>query len=541
MSATTAIQHSLRRLRAPRDDRGVVVDPPWNEVPRALADNLAAREVRQYDFQGKSIGRLIAEARAELRAAAIGWWNAYGGCRQPFDLSRPILLAGHQPQMFHPGVWLKNFALGRLAERHGATAVNLIIDSDIAANTSLFVPGGSLESPNRESVPYDVAEPIAPFEERQICDSALFESFAGRAIEKIRPFIDRSLLEKYWPLAVARGRAHGLLGAALAQSRHLLEESWGCSTWEVPQSAVCDQPAFFRFAAHLFAEMPRFHPIYNAAVDEYRRMHRIRNHAHPVPDLVAEGEWLETPFWIWTADAPRRHRLFVRPSGRETVLSDRRRFEVRLALSPDADVDRAVEQLADLRRSGVKIRSRALITTLWARLVLGDLFIHGIGGGNYDQVTDTIIERFFRMPPPRLMVLSATLLLPISRPVKPTDEPATFDAKLRELTYHPERFLDGLPNDGDPTARKLIAEKSGWVEMGQTRENAKQRCRAIRGINERLQPYLADRRRQLQLAREAAIAEARRRRILNSREYAFCLYPEETIREFYDGLLAEIS
>jgi hypothetical protein len=541
MSTTTATQRTLRRLRAPRDDRGVVVDPPWNDVPQTLADNLAAREARQYDFQGKSFGELIADARAELRAAAINWWKPYGGGRDPFDLSRPILLAGHQPQMFHPGVWLKNFALSELAERHGATAVNLIIDSDIAAHAAVVVPGGSLETPSRESVPYDLYEPIVPFEERRIGDRRLFESFAARAIERIRPLIDRPLLGKYWPLAVARGRSHGLLGAALAQSRHLLENSWGCSTWEVPQSVVCDQPAFFRFSAHLFAEMPRFQPIYNAAVDEYRRMHRIRNYAHPVPDLVAEDDWLETPFWIWSTDAPRRRRLFVRPSGRETVLSDRRRIEVRLATSPDSDADRGVEQLADLRRSGVKIRSRALITTLWARLVLGDLFIHGIGGGNYDHVTDTILERFFRMPPPHLMVLSATVLLPVARPVNAAEEPAAFDAKLRELTYHPEHFLDGPPSNGDPTASALVAEKSNWIAISQTRENAKQRCRAIRGVNERLQRYLTDRRRQLESARDAAIAEARRRRILSSREYAFCLYPEETIRDFYDGLLHEIS
>ena len=76
------------------------------------------------------------------------------------------------------------------------------------------------------------------------------------------------------------------------------------------------------------------------------------------------------------------------PAGQETVLSDRQAVEIRLPLTPDGDAARAVEQLADWGRRGVKIRSRALITTLWARLVLGDLFLHGIGGAKYDQVTD---------------------------------------------------------------------------------------------------------------------------------------------------------
>jgi hypothetical protein len=535
-------QLSTRRLRAPREDRSVVVDPLWSEVPHALEENVAARSDWEYDFQGESSRRLIAEARAELRAAAIGWWNAYGGCRQPFDLSGPILLGGHQPQMFHPGVWLKNFALCRLAEKHGATAVNLIIDSDVAANSAFFVPGGTAESPGRESLAYDVPEPVVPYEERRVGDRALFASLADRAVEKIRALVKDPLLEKYWPLAVARSHAHGLLGASLAQARHLLESSWGCSTWEVPQSTVCDQPAFMRFAAHLLAQMPRFLPIYNAAVGEFRRMHRIRNHAHPVPDLAVEGDWLETPFWIWTTENPRRRRLFMRPGGREIVLSNRHGVEAWLSLSPDADAGLAAEQLAELRRQGVKIRSRALITTLWARLVLGDLFIHGIGGGNYDQVTDTIIERFFHSPPPRFMVLSATLFLPIKRQARQAEEPAVLDEQLRELTHHPERFLDGLSDesDGNASAKALIAEKLCWLETPETRENAKRRCRAIRGINNRLQPWLAQRRRQFEKQRELAVAEARIDRILNWREYAFCLYPEETIRDFFKGLLAEV-
>lgn len=535
-------QLSTRRLRAPRENRGVVVDPPWNEVPHALEENIAVRSGWDYDFQGKSSRQLSAEARTELRAAIISWWNACGCYRKPFDVKGPILLAGHQPQMFHPGVWFKNFALGRLAEKHGATAVNLIIDSDVAANPSLLVPTGSATSPGRESLAFDRPEPIVPYEERRIEDPSAFESFAKRTGEKIFPLVKNPLLEKYWPTVLERSRATGLLGASLAQARHLLECSWGNSTWEVPQSAVCDQPAFMHFAAHIMARLPQFLPIYNAAVGEYRRMNRIRNHAHPVPDLAVEGDWLESPFWIWSAENPRRRRLFVRASGKETWITDRKNMNVKLSLSPEMDAGRAVEQLSELRRSGVKIRSRALITTLWARLVLGDFFIHGIGGGNYDHVTDTIIERFFACPPPQFMVLSATLFLPIERPVKPVESPAILAQKLRELAYHPERFLDGSSSSAkNSPAAALIAEKLGWIETPQTRENAKRRCRSIRNINERLQPWLANLRLNLEHQRDLALAESRKDRILHWREYAFSLYPEKAIREFFESLLPEIS
>ena len=57
----------------------------------------------------------------------------------------PIFLAGHQPELFHPGVWLKNFALGALARQHGATAINLLIDSETVKHTGVRTPGGSAE------------------------------------------------------------------------------------------------------------------------------------------------------------------------------------------------------------------------------------------------------------------------------------------------------------------------------------------------------------------------------------------------------------
>ena len=46
------------------------------------------------------------------------------------------------------------------------------------------------------------------------------------------------------------------------------------------------------------------------------------------------------------------------------------------------------------------LRPRALTLTLFARLCLGDFFIHGIGGGKYDEVTDAIIRDYFGVEPP---------------------------------------------------------------------------------------------------------------------------------------------
>jgi hypothetical protein len=549
-------QKHFRRLHAPRENRAVVVHPAWDRVSDLIQENLSLQSQADYDFQGRRLSALCRQARRELLDAARRWTAAYHDAGPtPDDSQGLIFLAGHQPQIFHPGVWLKNFALGRLAEKHHATAINLIIDSDAISATSLLAPGGSAENPTAGQVAFDRPDPAIPYEERRIEDRALFDSFGLRVREQMERLIQHPLMEKFWPLAILQSQETDRLGACIARARHLIEAQWGLTTLEIPQSWVCDLESFHWLAAHLLARMGEFSAVYNEAVREYRRLYRIRSASHPVPDLAVEGEWQEAPFWIWSQENPRRRRLFARHDRNEVLITNRQDINARITLSREGEASRAVEQLAELARSGVKIRSRALVTTLWARMVLGDLFIHGIGGGNYDLVTDRIIERFFGRQPPGFMILSATLHLPVASdradyvrnmpttsvgmaPAEINADPATIDRQLRELSYHPERYLDGVfeqSQDIPSEVQTLIDNKRRWIETPQTIDNARTRCRAIRGINESLQPWLENLRRQLLNSRDKAAKQEQAEQILSWREYGFCLYPEGTLREFLDS------
>ncbi|HEY4760708.1 MAG TPA: hypothetical protein VIH42_09020, partial [Thermoguttaceae bacterium] len=349
------------------------------------------------------------------------------------------------------------------------------------------------------------------------------------------------------------------LGACLARARHILEAQWGLTTLEIPQSLVCTLESFHWLVAHLAAQLPRFLAVHNDVVRQYRRMYHIRNASHPVPDLAVEGEWLEAPFWIWSRDHPRRKHLFIKHGRSELVLTDRQDINLNLPITEDGDAARAVDRLVELEQRGVKIRSRALITTLWARLVLGDLFLHGIGGGNYDRITDRIIERFFNRSPPAFMILSATLHLPIpktsplplgegqgegspasKRDVGPQEDLAAIDQKLRELTYHPERFLDGVfdgSSDIPNEVQSLVDQKRQWIETPQTIQNARTRCHAIRYVNESLQPWVDQQRQRLLQQRVQVAEQLQTKQILSWREYGFCLYPEEMLLNFMESLL----
>jgi hypothetical protein len=526
------VEHS--RLRAPREDREALVEPSFDQVPALVEDNLRIRDQYTCDLHGRRLAQLSQVARIELLTAARQWTSAYRNVpSEQTEASGLVYLAGHQPQMFHPGVWLKNFALGELARRHKATAVNLIVDGDVTSQTALRVPGGSVAEPHAEQIPYDRPDPKIPYEDRRIEDRGLFATFGERVAERMAPLVADPLIAQYWPLVLDQADHTDKLGVCLARARHMLESQWGSETLEVPQSSVCSGEAFQWFAAHILAQLPEFRAIHNEAVLWYRRAHRVRSTSHPVPELAEKDSWLEAPFWVWTSEQPQRRRLFARRAGGEIVLTDRHAWETRLPYRADGELAPVADRLLELQRTGVRIRSRALLTTLWARLALGDLFIHGIGGAKYDQVTDRLIERFWGVPAPWFMVLSATLLLPIERHRARPEDLRAIRGQLRDMAYHPERHLDGA--DGE--AADLVRTKRRWAETPQTAENARHRCHTIRETNALLQPWLEPQRQEM-IRREIEVERSLdAERLLAWREYAFCLYPESTLRGFLSGLL----
>jgi hypothetical protein len=526
-----------RALRAPAGDGQTLVDPSWQALPDTVSRNRERLSYVQYDVQGRSLADLSAAARRALLTKSLAYTSQY---REVPDRWRtvaslgdvPFLLSGHQPELFHPGVWYKNFVLGALSKKLNGVGIHLLIDSDTCRSASIRVPTGSVSEPRVEAVPYD--EPMAevPHEERVIRDMATFSTFAERSSALVRPFVTEPLVAELWPLMMARNPAQKNLGLRLAQGRHALEETWQNETLELPQSAVCELSEFGWFVAHLLANLPRFWAAYNDALAHYRLAQRIRGHAQPVPDLAAVDGWLEAPFWIWSSEDPLRRPLYARQTGDELVITDRHKQTISLAIADDRDGAAAAQQLVALSSRGIKLRTRALTTTLFARLVLSDLFLHGIGGAKYDQVTDEIVRLFFGFEPPEFAAISATLRLPLAREAADFSDSSQGPRRLRELRYHPEQFVE---TNGDRSATGLVATKRRWVELQKTPENAQDRHRGIATANEALQRLVVPLREQIESERDELQQRRRSEAILRSREYSFCLYP----RQHFDSLLRD--
>jgi len=542
----------LRRLQAPRENGAILAEPPLDHAGRLLADNRQRFQQPGPDFFCRTWDEIRRQAREDILEAAQLYFAEAGEPIPPLQ-GAALFLAGHQPDLFHPGVWIKNFALNGLAKAHGATPLNLIVDSDAAKTLFIRVPKlNSVSTKGRiepdqvtvTTIPIGRWKPEIPYEELAVTDESMFEGVEGEVAPILRNWGLPSIFESFWREAIRQGQRTELLGERLAAARRTFERRWNCHNLEIPLSGVCQTKGFAWFACHLLANLPQFHEVYNGSLRAYRNRYHLRSRSHPVPELSTQNGWLEAPFWAWRAKQAMRRPLFARL--RETGIELRLEGEA-LATLPWSDQDsqqpaRAIQTInawRELERDGIKIRSRALMTTLYARLFLGEIFIHGIGGGKYDELTDQIIRDFYHLEPPKYLVLSGTLQLPLpSFPSRPMDC-RRLARELRDLRWNPQRHLTGGADIEPVTStnhlelNQPINEKTAWMaRCPETLADRRQRFHELRKLTGLLLPLVSQKGKQLQAQLEACKREVEANRILQSREYAFCLYPEETLRPF---------
>lgn len=544
------------RLRVPRENGTFFSEPAANVITQQI-DHPHEWSESLRDTPGPILNRSLSDfrdqARSEVLEAAAQWTSGLTGCSIDIASTSPLIMTGHQPELFHPGVFAKNFATSLLASRADGVGLNLVVDNDLMASTRIHVPVGDRHRPGLSTVEFDTPRAPIPWEEAHVMDFDLLSSFADRVAGAMQSWSIEPLVTKCWPHVVTRagqrlaetGKAS--LSECLTAGRVFLEREWSQGNLELPISRLCETDAFGSFAAHVLLNAEEFRRVYNQVLDEYRRVHRIRSSSHPVPELQRENGWCETPFWIWQVDDPRRGRLFVRHSvdGLELATSpDQGAIVSCLAFSRDATCEEASSAIARLQRAGVRLRTRALTTTLFSRICLCDLFVHGIGGAKYDTMTDRIATRFFGVKLPDYLTLSATIWLPLGQPhaVTPGDL-SLLQQMLRELQQNPQRYVG---RDLSVDAQRLVDEKleliaeqqmsGAAVASAETSRQGRKRYRRFPEINRALARETIDQQNSLRDELRATEQRLAANRILTSREFSFCLYPADTMWSMVERL-----
>lgn len=570
----------LSALHAPLED---ATGRLWPD--RAVWPELTARNRERFAESNRQIGgcklpMLREAARREVVRLAVEFAVAVGGDtdgkRLPPRIDAPWIVTGHQPEMFHPGVWFKDFVADAIARDVQGFAIHVITDQDLARQRSIRIPSRDGSTWRMVECPFDQPGPIVPHEEHSLADEACFATWGDRVAGILRDAVAQPLVTGLWPevmTRIAQGRRPGI---ALSGAYVKLGNHWGLNTWGVPLSALCGHSSFARFVWHFLSRSESFLAIHNDALDVYRHDYHLRSRTHPVPELEQHGDWVESPFWIWSEDRPERRRLFARQSsagiqlwGGSPAADNQGSGSIGLLAARPHDDEAGWRAVSALQRQGIKLRPRALTTTLFLRLAVSDLFVHGIGGAKYDRLTDRLCEEFLGISPPTYSAATATFRLPLAIRENAgalvdgygatigngyelaSGPPQDASWLIREITYHPESFwirdsrarrrfaAIGLPAGTLPSLDQgaisaevegLLAEKQEILRRPSEPGEGHRWNRALRAVNAGLGVQLLSLRERLmvlehELRRGMTLAAQ-----LRGREYPFLLFPESSLR-----------
>lgn len=385
--------------KAPSGDGDLLL---WPEPAELLAQTLDNRRRLAAADATRLLGVSLAEARAHARA-----WLGHPG-------DGPLVVTGHQAELWHPGVWVKNAVIHTIAERlaaDGAAAYHVAVDTDSPKHLQLRWPGGA------EPITDDDASGSAAWAGWVAAPSpahvdGLRKHFAAASAGWGFQTCVPEVLDALRRLALDQPR----LPAALVNALHELDWSLGLRHHAMLASPIFTSPPFLLLACHLIANARQFASQYNAALHRFRETHGIKTPGRPMPDLFVSPTAVELPFWLDDLAEGTR----TRPSAFDPTEGDGGSgFVLKLvngeeiAFAPGEDGWQAAERLGRFfAATSHRLAPRALTLTMFLRLFAADQFVHGIGGGRYDQVLDALIADHFGIDPPRFSVATATLRFP---------------------------------------------------------------------------------------------------------------------------------
>jgi hypothetical protein len=330
-------------------------------------------------------------------------------------------------------------------------------------------------------------------------------------------------------MAVATGLKPGL---AFTHARRKWEQHLGCNNLELPVSTLCGTNSFSLFAMDIISKAEAFANMFNQAVATYRTKHGLKSKNHPFPDLGVAKGWAETPFWLLLPGESRRQRLGVKKEASgEIILGTPGPQGVRINLG----VKDQLAAFKNLEMQGTRVRPRALSTTIFARLLLSDAFIHGIGGAKYDEVTDQMIQDFYQVTPPAFMVVSATARLNLIKNVETEASVKSENQIARDIWWNPQRHAPAKP---DSQWDDLIVQREKFLQLPcNSHSERKERYKKLRANLDCLRVWVkTDYQQEVEKAKHLQ-GQFKVQQQLQSRDYSFILHSEQKLKSLFKPFL----
>lgn len=508
----------------------VLTSPDFSQWADLARDGHARAATWDFEIAGRPAREVRALARREAIEAGAEFSAKLGvPLTQKRDPEGLVVATGHQPDLYHPGIWIKDFLLQRLSDESDAAAFDVVVDTDgfdsISVTSPCLAPGVTLCKQYLA-----VGTEDATFAGAAVPSSRDIDDFCSAA-DSMLASLPAPAIRRHFSAFCEDLRGASQVAENLAElvtiARRRYEASAGTDYLELPLTRLVSSAAFALFVADIGHSAARFRAAYNGELADYRLVNKSRSASQPFPDLAAAGDRVELPLWsivggvrggVWAQPAADGGVSFVTRDG-----------------APLASIGAGEDPVAALAASGVLFAPKALLLTLFVRLLCCDLFIHGVGGGRYDSVTDGVCRRYFGVELPAFVVASITMYLPLGAHVVTEQEVSEATERLNRLTHNPDAVLGEVVFDSPQErerALELAAEKTELVRSILAPDADKKALgMRIRTVNAGLGDMLAPLKAQMQTELSALEAQRAASRILTDRTYPFCLWSPEEIAD----------
>ncbi len=429
-----------------------------------IKDKISNRHGSLYFNPSFSLWKEEALRNREKAVKAMVWGQNALKVREALKLpgNQPIILSGHQPIFFHPGLWTKCLAASYLAESVQGTACHKLTDTALPAEYLHYLP--EVEDNGKARM-----KTLQFYKNKEFIDQEKTTPYA------MMPAPDHAAVkhifseaQTYSPLAVKEAMKgieerfmNDLLKNATWNEFHISTLKYLDSLSQTQRVYLeahrlwASEP-YYEFLAYWMSHLPELCDAYNKALNDYRARYAIKHDLTPLPNLKFEDWWFEIPFWGVTK-YNQRQSLWAKDDGKHLVLKVK---------GGEGTFQVGRDNLrAELATLPIKIWPKALPQTFFCRMYLCDFFIHGIGGSTYEEVNDLFIEKVLGVMPPAFGTATATWLV----------EPKESESMAKVLSFEEkilawERILEKNPES-------LFTRAAAWkTELPPFMQSAFQTC-----------------------------------------------------------------
>ncbi len=538
----------IESFTIPKNNREIFIKPAYDDIPGLIELNKERFKSYSFDINGIPFSRFREQVRSETLKKAGEYTekikslcsklNVAGTENLPsiddaYKSGKDIIETGHSPILAHPGVMIKHGLVNSIAKKVDGVGINMVVDNDACHDDYLNIPNINGPDSSVERIEFISGLYNLAFEEIRYTDSAQLTAFKESVLKVLHsPDMKKTFEDFINPVIRLSGETLGFTDLFTC-ARHAFLLRFGIGNLEVPVSLISETEPFLNFFLHITANARSVVNIYNAKLGEYRRLKKISSRANPLPDLMEKGYVVELPFWVWCEGEPRKSLYAsVADNSRISVICEDKIIE-HFDFGENSSSSENLNRLGDLISKGIKIRPKAIVNTMYSRMFLSDLFVHGIGGAKYDLITNEIIREFFGVEPPAYVTVSATLHLPYKPFNVSNDDVIALKHVIKDMGYNPDKYASGEVMES-AGMKSMVSEKKDLI--AKEAHESEEKHRAFDRLKE-LNSIMKEKIMSLIMEKEKELEDLEKRirynSIVTNREYPFCIYPESILGELF--------